>query len=324
METFEKLATSHPLNDPESRVKLGLGFDFYHLPKEQVLGVFEKARSLGTKIITSHFIQNFVRDSESLPVLLKSYGLLQKGMVLSHAGGATADDVKLMYNANCFVSATPSTELAMAVGPPVCFRADLPGIDPICSLGVDCHSATSGSMVNEMRVALQTARGIENETHIRNRQWPRDVSYKTADVFNMATIQGARALCMEEDIGSIKVGKKADLVVFDTLSPAMSCVAQRDPVMAIVLHSNIRDVHTVLVDGEVKKQNGKLCPVRRFEWHSGKGYADTDHVIHWREVADRIFTIHKRLVSRMPESLLLEIEDHIRERFGHKPCSNKL
>lgn len=324
MQTFEKLATSHPLNDPESRVKLGLGFDFYHLPKEVVLGVFEKAKSLGTRIITSHFIQNFVRDSESLPVLLNSYGLLQKGMVLSHAGGATANDVKLIHNADCFVSATPSTELAMAVGPPVCFRADLPGIDPICSLGVDCHSATSSSMANEMRVALQTARGIESETHIRDGQWPRNVSYKTVDVFNMATIQGARALCMEDEIGSIKVGKKADLVVFDTLSPAMSCVAQRDPVMAIVLHSNIRDVDTVLVDGEVRKLNGKLCPVRGFEWHGGNGFADTDRVIHWREVADRILTIHKRLVSRMPESLLRDIEDHVREQFGHKLCPIKL
>lgn len=324
MQTFEQLATSHPLNDPGSRLKLGLGFDFYHLPKEVVLGVFEKAKSLGTKIITSHFIQNFVRGSDSLPVLLKSYGLLQKGMVLSHAGGANADDVKLMHDSNCFVSATPNTELAMAVGPPVCFRVDLPGIDAICSLGVDCHSATSGSMVNEMRVALQTARGIESETHIRNGQWPRDLSYKTADVFNMGTIQGARALCMEEEIGSIKVGKKADLVVFDTLSPAMSCVAQRDPVMAIVLHSNIRDVDTVLVDGEVRKQNGKLCPVKRFEWHRGEGFVDTDHVIHWQEVADRIIAINKRLVSKMSESLLWKIEDHIREQFGHKPCSIKL
>ena len=324
MKTFEKLATSHPLNDPKSRVQLGFGFDFYHLPKEVVLGVFEKVKSLGTKIITSHFIHNFVRDAESLPVLLKSYGLLQKGMVLSHAGGATSDEVKLLNDADCFVSATPNTELAMAVGPPVCFRADLPGIDKICSIGVDCHSATSGSMVNEMRQALQTARGLESDTHIRNSQWPRDVSHKTVDAFNLGTIQGARALGMEDDVGSIKVGKKADLVVFDVLSPAMVCVAQRDPVMAIVLHSSVRDIDTVLVDGEVRKQDGKLCPVREFKWHDEKGFANTDHVIHWREVADRTLAIHKRLVSKIPDALVLQIENHVREMFGHKSNSTKL
>ncbi|KAL2820419.1 Metallo-dependent hydrolase [Aspergillus granulosus] len=324
MQTFERLATSHPLNDPGSRVKLGFGFDFYHLPKEIVLSLFEKVKSLGATVITSHFVRNFVRDSESLASLLNSYGLLQEGLVLSHAGGATADDIRLLQDANCFISATPNTELAMAAGPPVCFRDDLPGADRICSLGVDCHSATSGSMVNEMRMALQTARGTDSAAHIRKGQWPRGVSHTTADAFNMGTIQGARALCMEQDIGSIKVGKKADLVVFDALSPAMACVAQQEPVMAIVLHSTIRDIDMVLVDGEVRKKNGRLCPASGTEWLDGKGFVDTDRVIHWREVADRILAVQKRLAPKMPNHLLLEIEDRIREVCGHNPGSIKL
>lgn len=324
METFEQLATSQPLNDSEFRVQLGFGFDFYHLPKDVVLGVFEKVKSLGTKIITSHFIQNFIKGSESLPALLKSYGLLQKGMVLSHAGGATSEDIKLLKDADCFISATPNTELAMAVGPPVCFRNDLPGVDRICSLGVDCHSATSGSMVNEMRVALQTARGNDSEFHIQKGLWPRGIIYTTSDAFNMGTIQGARALCMEHDIGSIREGKKADLVIFDALSPAMLCVAQRDPVMAIVLHSTIRDIDTVLVDGEVRKENGKVCSVKGTEWDDRKGFLETNHSIGWQEVSKRLLAIQERLVSQTPEPLLLQIEDHVRELFGHKPSSVKL
>ncbi|KAJ5613425.1 hypothetical protein N7510_006619 [Penicillium lagena] len=324
METFEQLATSQPLNDPGSRVKLGFGFDFYHLPKDVVLGVFQKVKSLGTMVITSHFIQNFVKDSGSLPALLKSYGLLQKGIVLSHGGGATSEDVKLLNDANCFVSATPNTELAMAVGPPVCFRKDLPGIDRVCSLGVDCHSATSGSMVNEMRMALQTARGVESETHNQSGIWPREVTHKTSHAFNLGTINGARALGMERDIGSIKVGKKADLVIFDALSPAMIGVAQRDPVMAIVLHSTIRDVKTVLVDGEVRKENGKLCPVKGTDWNEKSGFLETNQDIHWHEVADRILAIQKRLVSKTPGPLLLQIEDHVREVFGHKPSASTI
>lgn len=324
METFEKLATSYPLNDSESRVQLGFGFDFYHLPKNIVLDVFEKVKSLGVKVVTSHFIQNFIRGAESLPVLLKSYGLLQKGIVLSHAGGATAQDVRLIHDANCFVCATPNTELAMAVGPPVCFRPDLPGIDQVCSLGVDCHSATSGSMVNEMRTALQTSRGKESETHVRNGYWPRGVSYTTANAFKMGTIQGARALGMEKDIGSIQVGKKADLVVFDALSPAMACVAQHDPVMAIVLHSTIRDIETVLVDGEVRKQHSKLCPVSATQWHGVEGFSKTGDIVHWREVAENILDIQRKLESSMPHPLLLKLEDHVRVLFGHEKTPTKL
>ncbi|CAG8243248.1 unnamed protein product [Penicillium olsonii] len=324
MATFEQIATSQPLKDPDSRVQLGFGFDFYHLPKDVVLGVFQKVKSLGTRIITSHFIQNFIKDSESLPVLLKSYDLLHKGIVFSHGGGTTPEDVKLLNDANCFFSATPNTELAMAVGPPVCFRKDLPGVDRVCSLGVDCHSATSGSMVNEMRMALQTARGIESEAHIRSGIWPREVTDKTSHAFNLGTIQGARALRMEHEIGSIAVGKKADLVIFDSLSPAMIGVAQRDPVMAIVLHSTIRDVNTVLVDGEVRKENGQLCPVKGTEWNSKTGFLQTNQNIHWQEVADRILAIQRRLVSKTPGPLLFQIEDHVRELFGHKPSSSKI
>jgi hypothetical protein len=50
-------------------------------------------------------------------------------MVISHVGGATAQDVKMINDGNCFVSATPNTELAMAAGRPVCFRPDLPSIE---------------------------------------------------------------------------------------------------------------------------------------------------------------------------------------------------
>ncbi|CAG7915965.1 unnamed protein product [Penicillium olsonii] len=129
---------------------------------------------------------------------------------------------------------------------------------------------------------------------------------------------------MEHDIGSIAVGKKADLVIFDALSPAMIGAAQRDPVMAIVLHSTIRDVNTVLVNGEVRKENGQLCPVKGTEWNSKTGFLQTNQNIHWQEVADRILAIQRRLVSKTPGPLLFQIEDHVRQLFGHKPSASKI
>ena len=100
--------------------------------------------------------------------------------------------------------------------------------------------------------------------------------------------------------------------------------AQGDPVMAIVLHSPIRDVHTLLVNGEVRKENGKMCPVKGTEWQDENGFVETNHAIHWQEVSDQLLAIQKRLVSKTPESLLLQIEDHIRELFGHKPSCAKI
>jgi cytosine/adenosine deaminase-related metal-dependent hydrolase len=54
---------------------------------------------------------------------------------------------------------------------------------------------------------------------------------------NLGTIVGARALQMEEEIGSLAVGKRADIVVFEALSPSIAVAAQYDPMAAMVLHS---------------------------------------------------------------------------------------
>jgi hypothetical protein len=79
--------------------------------------------------------------------------------------------------------------------------------------------------------------------------------------FNLATIKGADALRMSDEIGRIKEGFKADLVIFDALSPGMVGAAQHDPVAAVMLHSSPADIDTVIVDGIVRKRDGKLLPV---------------------------------------------------------------
>lgn len=82
------------------------------------------------------------------------------------------------------------------------------------------------------------------------------------EAFNLGTIQGARAIGMSSKIGSIAEGKIADLVILDATSPALVCAAQHDPVAAIVLHSSPADVDMVIVDGIVRKREGKLLSVQ--------------------------------------------------------------
>ena len=65
----------------------------------------------------------------------------------------------------------------------------------------------------------------------------------------MATIDGARALGLENEIGSIEPGKKADLVLFDTRRPEWRSIL--NPVNNLVYNADGRSVHTVLVDGRV-------------------------------------------------------------------------
>ncbi len=73
--------------------------------------------------------------------------------------------------------------------------------------------------------------------------------------FLLATRQGALAL-RRPDLGAIRVGAKADLVVFDGRSPGM--LGWADPVAAVILHANVGDVAHVLVDGKFRKRDGRL------------------------------------------------------------------
>lgn len=154
MDTFEDLARSSPLKEKNSRVKLGFGFDYYILLKDTVVSLSQRARSLGATVMTSH-CNIFKGDmSIAVPALPKKHDLLDDKVVLAHGGSIRPEDTKLLQEANAYVSVTPSTEQSMAVGPSVCFRDDLPGMDKLCSLGIDCHCATSSSIVNEMRIGL--------------------------------------------------------------------------------------------------------------------------------------------------------------------------
>ncbi|KAF7294550.1 5-methylthioadenosine/S-adenosylhomocysteine deaminase n1 [Mycena indigotica] len=274
------LAKQQPFGD--GRVQLGLSFDSFHLPKETVIECYERARSLGVKLITSHYVRGPVVGPQSRVELLDTYGLLGPDILLSHASNATPNDAVLLAKANAHVSVTPDTELQMAHGFPVSFRDDL---HPLCSLGVDCHTTNSGDILTQMRLALQCARGAYNQPFVDAGKNPNTVKHTVEAAYNLGTIKGARAVGMESQIGSIAVGKLADLVIFDGESPAMICAAAHDPVAAIVMHASVRDVDTVIVDGKIRKREGKLLAVSGLKGEE----------LQWKDVAKKLLRSRIRI-----------------------------
>ena len=92
------------------------------------------------------------------------------------------------------------------------------------------------------------------------------------------TITGARALGLAQEIGSIEVGKKADLVVFDARRAEWSALL--DPVNNLVYGADGRSVRTVIADGRVVVDDGKAV------------FADEAHV------ADRVQELGEALLAR--------------------------
>jgi cytosine/adenosine deaminase-related metal-dependent hydrolase len=79
------------------------------------------------------------------------------------------------------------------------------------------------------------------------------------DVVEMATIGGARALHLEDRLGSLEAGKLADLIVIDTTSTSM--VPLYDPYTALVYAASARDVRTTIINGREVLRDRRLSTV---------------------------------------------------------------
>jgi cytosine/adenosine deaminase-related metal-dependent hydrolase len=208
MKTFHELADHGPFGD--GRIMLGFAFDLFFLPAEMVKGIFAQVKARGVKTITCH---GSVSLTASVIHDLNNLDLLDESVIISHGGIIPRADAELLKSKGAHLSSTPSTELQMAAGRPFCFDAsfldggasgDSIGLQDNASIGVDCHSCAAGSIVSEARVGLQNARNHFNEHHMKSKQIPRTlpVSLSVEAAFNLATIKGAEAVRMEDQIGA--------------------------------------------------------------------------------------------------------------------------
>ncbi|PGH00163.1 hypothetical protein AJ80_09216 [Polytolypa hystricis UAMH7299] len=285
-ETLDSLAASQPFGD--NRVHLGLAFDMHSLPKETIVSLWEKCRALGLKLITTHYVAGAMLNSIEL---LSDYGLLKNDILVSHATGISEADAKTLVANDIFISSTPDTEFQMGLGIPVAFRED---IKSHASIGIDCHSNNSSDVLTQLRLGLQHARAADNATASQSGQYP-TVKIKLEEAFNLGTIQGAKAVNMEEQLGSITEGKLADIVIFNTDTPSMVCAAEQNPLAAILLHGSIRDINTVIVDGKIRKENGKLCDVSCPDELGGREAKS----LTWTEIAERLRESRERIVQKV-------------------------
>ena len=317
MQTFDELADKGPFG--EGRVKLGFAFDLFFLPPEMIKSLFAQVKNKGVKTITCH-------GSVSLGNIVKSLhdlGLLDESIIISHGGVIRSADAELIKTAGAHLSSTPSSELQMAMGRPYCFDAsfidggatgDAIGLQDNASLGVDCHTITGGSILTEARIALQNARHIFNEYYMKQGRVPRTVpeNLSVEAAFNLATIKGAEAANMSNEVGRIAEGYKADLVIFDALSPSMVAAAQHDPVASIILHSTPADIDTVIVDGIIRKEGGKLLPV---SVDGAARQVTGETILDWTTVARKIVSSRANMQEEIDKIEFVEASNALHKLF---------
>ncbi|WP_058302091.1 5'-deoxyadenosine deaminase [Gorillibacterium timonense] len=177
-------------------------------------------------------------------VYLDRIGLANDRLILAHCIWLDDEEKRILHERGVHVSHCPSSNLKLASG-----IADTPGLlhnHVSVSLGADGAPCNNNlDMFNEMRLAALIQKPIHG---------PTAMDAKT--VFRMATIGGARAVGMEKEIGSLEVGKKADMAILNLNDFHTFPSYDVDPISRIVYSATRADVETTIIDGRIVMENG--------------------------------------------------------------------
>jgi cytosine/adenosine deaminase-related metal-dependent hydrolase len=185
---------------------------------------------------------------------LSRLNLLGEDINLVHGNFLTEEEFQVLAGHGASLAITPEVEMQMGLGLPPTAAARAAGMQ--LTLGTDVVTAVSTDMFTQMRFLLQTQRALANDGFHRREAMPDRLSMTARDVLELATIGGARSYGLDGRIGSITPGKQADILLLRKSDINMR--AARDPVGAIVLHAGVANVDTVIVNGNIVKQNGRL------------------------------------------------------------------
>jgi 5-methylthioadenosine/S-adenosylhomocysteine deaminase len=186
---------------------------------------------------------------------LAQQNLLGEDINLVHANFLTEDEFRVVANHGASVSITPEVEMQMGLGLPPTGAVLAAGAR--LNIGTDVVTGVSTDMFTQMRFLLQTQRALANDACHRRETMPDKLTLGVRDALEFATIKSAQCIGLGDVTGSLTPGKQADVVLLRKSDINMR--AAPDPVAAIVLHANVANVDTVMVGGNIVKQNGKLA-----------------------------------------------------------------
>jgi len=167
-------------------------------------------------------------------------GIASDRAVLAHAVHLSADEIRALASVGAAVAHCPSSNLKLGSGIADIVRLRRAGMTVgIGADGAACNNRLDG--FEEMRLAALLARAAHGPDALG-----------ALDVLRMGTIEGARALRMDAEIGSLTVDKRADIVVLD----AARLAPGGDPATRIVFGGGSRAVRDVIVDGHVLVRDG--------------------------------------------------------------------
>ena len=203
-------------------------------------------------------------------------GVLVDNWVLVHGVHLKRNEIERVAEARASVITNPASNAYSSDG--------IAPVKTMFELGVNVGLGSDGSYVNcsmDMVQQMKFAALIQNVIHYD----PTLISSERA--LEMATINSAKALGIDHLVGSLEVGKKADIAIFDFKKTHIT-VPNR-PVGALVFTAHGTDVDTVIVNGKVLLRNGKLVGFADEQSVIEEATARAHDVIRRAGIADKVF-----------------------------------
>ena len=202
-------------------------------------------------------VQSVMRNGKRPIPLLQELGYLNDRLLAAHMTDATLEELKLVAQSGAAMAlCTNSNVIISGTLPP---SQEFESFGGLVALGTDQTPGNNCNiMFNEMKISALMNKYKNRDSKI----------YPAWKVLRMATIEAARALRLDDKVGSLKEGKLADVIIIDLTATTMTPVLE-DPIRNIipnlVYSARGNEVETVIIDGEVIVEDGKVLTVDEAE-----------------------------------------------------------
>jgi 5-methylthioadenosine/S-adenosylhomocysteine deaminase len=211
----------------EEASRLGVGLHLHLGESETMLREFEKKHRL------------------SEVEFLNKIGLLNHHVLAAHCINLSEKDMRTLSNRKVNAAYVPVANMKLGLG--------AAKIKDLADLGVNVGLGTDGPASNnslDLFETMKTGALLQKHEYLDPTVLPAYAALK------MATLNGARAVGLEKDVGSLEVGKKADVILVDLAKPHLTPL--HDIYSTIVYSARAADVDTVIVDGKILMQKRQV------------------------------------------------------------------